>query len=306
MSALSYLKDMLPSFETDRLKDNITNLSQEVDKFTVPAIDGLVEVFPTDWEWKDEMAARTMKKIESSSEVKMKARNPTGLEIIQKALHTCQDNLPFISLQVDKMFKSQVSKDGLTLDKTTILQYAECAEFFIDYTRVLANYITAAEVSKLKGNRDKYAVGPKDMDYLRSNLPSYITAIKIMCVETRKLKMELNKVPSMSVSQDTYDDLVEVAGHDALNPLGFASLPWPISMFFRMGLTVSNFQVDRYQRAEQEAKALQYRSLILKDLIDGGQPEAYVEAELEDVEERMMLVRRDIEKKREKFGVENG
>ncbi len=304
MSVTNYVKGLLPSFESSRVKDNLTNLSQEIDQFTLPSTKGMAETFPHDWKWKNKNVETLDKAIRSSYKGKVFKRDASALELIEHALVNMQTTLPLMKMQADKAFARTISSEGLTFDRAAILQFSEAATFFVNYARVMVNYLSAAELSELDGSRKVAGIAPDDEEYLLANRYTFAIALSIMCVDGKELKSEMAHIPTSIVESGNEDDMVAVVGKGKMDPFGFASLPFPLSLIYRAGLSIADWQVNRYDQAQEEANVQQYRMILLKERIENGQGDAATENALKDAEERLKLARRKITKMEEDYGID--
>lgn len=303
MSVTNYVKGLLPSFESSRVKDNMTNLSQEIDQFTLPSVKGMVSTFPHDWKWKNKNVETLDKAIRSSYTGKVFKRNASTLELIEHALVNLQTTLPLMKMQADRAFGRSISSEGLTFDKAAILQYSEAATYFVNYARVFVNYLSAAELSELDGSRTVVGISPDDEEYLLANRYTFAIALSIMCVDGKELKDEMVHIPASIVESGNEEDMTVVVGKGKMDPFGFADLPFPLSLVYRAGLSISDWQVNRYDQAQEEANVQQYRIILLKERIENNQGDAATENTLKDAEDRLKLTRRKIAKMEESYGL---
>ena len=304
MSASDYIKALLPSFESSRIKDNLTNLSQEIDQFTLPAISGLSETFPHGWKWKNKNVAILDKSIRDAYTGKVVKRDASALELIEIAMINLQTTLPILKLHADKAFGRVVASEGLTFDKAAILQFVEVAEYFINYSRVFTNYLSAAELSELSDSRKVEGIGPDDAEYLLASRYTFTAALAICIIPAKELKAGMVNIPASAIDASTESDIIEVVGSDKMDPFGFAVLPFPLSIIYRAQLVVADWQVDRYDRAQEEANVQQYRTILLKERMEGGDGDASTERALQDAEDRLKLTRRKIAKLEESYGID--
>lgn len=303
MNVSEYVKGLLPSFEANRVKDGLANLSKEIDQCTLPNTQGLKEVFPANWKWKDQTIAKLERALQTECKGHVKLVNPSIIEIVEFALENMQTTVPFVQMKCDKVFNRIIATNGITFDRAAVLQYAETAEFYVNYVRILLNFITAKERCALEGNREVKGIGPEDEEYLNANIVLFGIATNIMSVDARKLKSEMDSIPDSAVDSSNEEELKVVIGESKLTPLNFAALPFPISALFRIGLFRTESQVKRFDRAVQDSKVTQYRILVLKDLINEGRSDAAIEAELADAEEELKMINYDISMMEEKYDV---
>lgn len=299
-----YVKSLLPTFESNRIKENLTNLATELDSQTVPSFQTVGETFPAKWKWKDTNVKTLVETVEKSYKGKVPARDANGLEIVHYVLVNMQSTLPFVTVQSEKLFEKQVSSANLSFNKANLIQYAEAAEFVVNYARVLFNYVTAAELAKLDSNRDlRDGVGPEDLDFLLLRRESFAAALNIMAIEVKELKDGIKSIPTSVIDEATEDDMKVIVGAGKLDPFGFAVLPFPLSIVYRAGLSIANWQMERYERALSESKVLEYRTIVLKQRIEEGTGDALIEKQLEEEEAELKVLKRKLAKIEEKYGL---
>ncbi len=303
MSVSDYITKLLPTFESSRVKDTLTDLSKEIDQFTLPTVQGLIETFPHDWKWKSKNVSNLDKAIRDSYNGKVFKRDASSLELIERALTNLQVALPLMKLQADKAFGTMIASEGLTFDKASILQYAEAAVFFINYTRRLTNYISAAEVAELSNSRSVKGISPDDEEFLLANRYTFGIALNVMVIDGKTLKEDMRMVPAVAVSPDTESDMRVVAGNSKMDPFGLTTLPFPLSFVFRAGMVMVNWQLSNYDAAQEEANVQQHRMILLKEIIESGKSDAATENALADAEERLLLANRSLAKMEEEYGV---
>lgn len=300
-----YIKSLLPSFETSRLKESLMSLQEEIMTFVAPAIEKLVPIFPTTWRWRNKDVRTIAEYIQNNAKIAKLPPRSNLITILNYSLKNMVLALPFMKGEVDKAFGRMVANDGLTFSKTTLIQYAEVAEFFVKYVQTLVNFITSAELNASESGQHLKGVAPDDITWLKANLPTFMTALRVMSLEVTQLKQDMHSIPNMLVDEASEDEAKILVGHGKMDPFGFATLPWPLSWGFHIQLYWANRQVDKYERAKIEAKAIEYRILLLKQQIEEQTTDAATEKLLEITEERLMKLRFRIAKMEEDYGLTN-
>jgi len=301
MSFTSYIKGLLPSFETSRLKQTLASICEEIESLLLPTVEKMKPVFPANWKWRHAASKFIMEQIHTSVKMKKVAPANNGVFMIAFALNNMLTILPFIKGEVDKAFGREIASSGLTFSKTTLIQFTELAEFFMSYTQKLMNFITSAELSSIKGTQHVSGIGPDDEQYLKANLPTYLVALRVMSIDLQELKNDLHAIPDMMVDDTTESSVKAVVGHSKVDPLGFASVPFPLSFIFNVRLAIADWQVNKYESALAESKVVEYRILLMKQQLEDGHGDAATERLLQVSEDRLMKLRFKISKMEEDY-----
>lgn len=300
----TFISSLLPSFESSKVKDNLTNLNTEIGEHTIPAMASLLLAFPPKWKWKNKDVAYLNNYIADNYKGRISVRDANSLDIANQCLVNMQTTLPFAIKQVVDMFGGNIAATGLTFDKATVLRYAEVAEFVINYTRKLSNFISATELAELTGSRVTVSnVSPGDLEFLKSGVHTFVVGLDIMALTVADLKSGYATIPKAIVDESSENDMSVVVGRDKMDPFGFASLPFPLSVFLHVRLAIADWQMDRYEQAVADAKVIQYRSLLIKQMIENGTGDANVEGLLEDEEAELKVVKRKIAQMEDKYGL---
>ena len=297
-----YLSKILPTFEGSRVKSNLDSVIKEIDT-VVPTVRGLTEVWPDKYIFKSSEITLIDDAIKQHYKGKSPARNANSVDIIHAALVNMQTTLPYIKSKVSKLFKGGISTDGLSFTKANVLNFTEAAEYFVRYSRIYLNYMTAAEQAELDSKQITKTIGPDDLEFISINRFTFIACLNVMSIELKELKKGFGSITDMIIDAKSEGAITSTVGKSAIDPFGFSPVPFPLSLIYRVRLNVSEYQITRYEEAVSEAKAIEYRTLILKERIENGQGSAAIEKRLALEEEHLLKLRRKIAKLEEKYGV---
>lgn len=301
----SYVKSLVPSLETADLKENIAVTSERISESILPSLESMMVVFDHKYAWRDD----ALKAISKQYLQSMKGNgfklplDSSMLELVQHVMKNMLVTLPFIKGEVDKTFGKVIFNEGLTFSKANIMKYCETVEFTVNYTRILLNYITHAELQKLDNRHSSNNLPPKDVEYLRANVMIFASACRIMGIPTAQLKSQLNSVPDMLIEAGTEEEATLLIGGGKLDPVGFAALPFPISVIYHARLRFANKQVEEYERLKAEEAVIKYRLILIQQKLDGGEGDAAAEKLLGIQEDRLFKTRRKLAELEEEYGV---
>lgn len=308
MGMFQYVTNLTASTKSKAIKENLDIANERISNNLIPGVDLLLNSLKPKYEWKNKDVKGTMDEIAKSvrghSSLKL-PRDAVGMEAIRAVMVNLQTTIPYIIAESTKTFDESIFKSGLTFTKATILQYAEAVDFFVTYTAGLLNWVTAIEYNTLDGRDRDRGVPPNDMQFLLANVNNYLAVMGIMAYNREELKKGMKSLPQMRIA-DTQEGEAEqllLVGNNA-NPFGFATLPWPLSMWYHFRLRRVEAQAQEYEKAVAAERAVNYRILLIQQRISAGKGDAALEKELELQEARVKQISFEIEKMRKSWSLD--
>lgn len=305
MSMFQYVSKLMPSTQSKAIKENLEIASERISNNLLPGAELLLETLKPKYEWKNKDVKETMLEVAQAlrghTSLKL-PRDASGVEAIRAVMINVQSTIPYVIAEANKTFDESIFKTGLTFTKATILQYAETVDFFASYTAMLLNWITAIEYNTLDGRDKNRGIPPSDVAYLMANINNYLEVLKIMAFNRDELKRGLKALPQMRIADTAEaeaEQLVLVGGN--ANPFGFATLPWPLSMWYHYRLRRVEAQAQEYEKAVATEKAISYRILLIDQRIKSGKGDAALEKELDIQEARVKAMSFEIAQMEKKF-----
>lgn len=103
--------------------------------------------------------------------------------------------------------------------------------------------------------------------------------------------------------EETYSQLVQQFGSNTTDPLGMSSVPFPLSIVYRVRLNIAEWQMDRYDECVEAAKATELRILLYKKQQAAGEGDVHIEKLIEAHEKRLMELKYKRERLEKKYGL---
>lgn len=307
MSVINYLGSLLPSYEASSLKDDLDANAKELTGLILPAYEALAELI-AGGAIRDkavaEHSAYFVKEMRDSELVFKNLRNPNMFEYVAETIKNIGTLTPYLRDRIDKDIGRKLITNGITFNRQTLLQFCEVIEFFSTYAKIFINYATHAELASVDESRIKVrAVGPDDIEYLQLRRHTFTVVCRILGTPVTKLAAEYGEIPDMAIDADSFKEVQSVIGSSRIDPMGFASVPFPISIVYHARMKWADYQMDRYDDTVSTAKAVEYRVLLYRKRIDTGEGDASIERLLEIQEDRLMELRRKRERLEVKYGL---
>lgn len=305
MGMFQYVTNLTASTKSKAIKENLELANERISNNLIPGADMLLQTLKPKYEWKNKDIKATLAEIAQAvrghDSLKL-PRDAVGMEAIRAVMSNLQSTIPYVIAEANKTFDDSIFKAGLTFTKATLLQYAESVDFFVSYTAALLNWVTALEYNTLDGRDKNRGIPPSDLEFLLANINNYTEVLKILAFNRDELKRGLKSLPQMRIA-DTAEAEAEqllLVGNNA-NPFGFATLPWPLSMWYHYRLRRVEAQAQEYEKAIATEKAVNYRILLIKQRIDSGRGDAALEKELELQDARVKEISFEIKQMEKKW-----
>ncbi|ANZ49417.1 putative virion structural protein [Erwinia phage Wellington] len=302
---------LLPSFESINLKNQLSSNCDAIGEALLPRFQTLQEVVGTQ-EGKhfknstvQEMSEDIVSSLRSSSLNVKGLRVASMLEYIIPSLENVLTLRSFLEQHITKDIGKSLVTSALTFNKQTLLQMLDIIDFATKYSSVLLNYVTAVELNAVEGsNIDGGAIAPNDLQYLKTQSTVFCIALRVLGTPINKLKADYAEIPEAIFDEDTYNDLVASFGSGTTDPLGMRSVPFPLTIVYRVRLNFAEWQMDRYDECVAAGKAAELRILLWKKQQAEGSGDAAIERLIKDQEKRLMDLKYKREKLEKKYGLQ--
>lgn len=226
-----------------------------------------------------------------------------GLVNAQKILTQLENNL---SSEFDHQTQELV-KDGLSVRRSTIIQYIDAMRLFSDYGRRVLHWLVvkeeaAASIAGVIGDDDTFSAG--ELKRLDEELPAFIHSLKLAHVEVKDLEEALNKIPEVTGSENTEDVVGRTVGMNVIDPFAMRNFNYTSTPFYWVGMRIAEWQVYWYDRAVEEQRTIESRLLRLRQRKRGNtDPDPKLDAQIDYNEERLSRVKGKIRDKEERYGI---
>lgn len=306
MSGLyAYVTSLLPSVEARAIKENLELANEKISQNLLPGLSQFEDSLKYDYKWKNKEIDSILKEIaielRSCKALKL-TRDASGIEGLEAVVKNMQRTIPYVLGEVNKTFDTTIFKTGLTFTKATLLQYAETVDFVVCYTAMFMNWITASEYNTLDGRERNTGIPIGDLEYIHANVRNYVMAIKIMAFSQDELKHGLRSLPQMRIAETAEGEAEQlVLGGGNSDPFGFASMPFPLSIWYHWRLRRVENQATAYEKDLATERAIHYRIMLIKQQLAAGKGDAALAKELKIQEQRVKELGYEIEMLKKKY-----
>jgi len=284
MQIANLFRTLLPTYESVQLKNALKKSADGITTELLPRFLQLQELLATEsgkpFHDKEVQAySDDLVKYLSQSGLKhAHLKQPTLIEYIVPTLQNVGALAAFISKTIDKDMGRTVATSALTFNKATILQFVDIIEFTAQYSATLLNWITSRELAAVaESNIAPKAIAPGDVELIHTKTPVYGIALRVLGTPINKIQADYAEIPEAVFDENTFDELAASFGQKKVDPLGMASLPFPLSVVLRVQLWRAERQMDAYDECVKAGKAAEMRVLLLRKRINDGGGDAAAE-----------------------------
>lgn len=223
-----------------------------------------------------------------------------GLTNANKILSYLEDTL---STEFNHLTQEMV-KDGMTVRRTTLIQYIDAMRLFSDYCRRSLHWVVVQEEAA-------NAVGPipedavfsaGELKRLDEELPAFIHCLILAHTATKDLEKAFAEIPEVVGTTDTEEIVGRTAGMNVIDPFKMRNFNYTSTPFYWFGIRIAEWQVYWYDRAVAEQRTIESRLIRLRQRKRGNtEPDPKLDAQIEYNEERLVRVKGKVRDKEERY-----
>ncbi|ANZ50244.1 putative virion structural protein [Erwinia phage vB_EamM_Phobos] len=307
MNISNVISTMLPSFESSQLKDSVRDNTAAITSELLPQYMTLQEVVGTS-EFKSADVKKMSKEITTylrETKLEMKGlHNPNMLDYIVEVMKNIGTLQGFIVDRINQDIGRKVMTAQLSFNKQTLLHLVDLIEFFGQYSATLINWLTHEELQSVHSEIKTTGVAPTDLKYLQMRMATFAVAVRILGTPVNKLKADYGEIPDAVFTEDTFYELTRTFGQENTDPLGMSSVPFPLSIIYRIRLNIAERQMDNLDEISTTAKAVELRLALYRRQLAEGTGDAYIEDMIDAQEKRLNDLKYKRERLEKKYGLQ--
>lgn len=296
MRIFDFLRNLIPSFTKDEVKEKLRLVSQMLQQ-TLEGYLSAVDILGV-------LAFKSRYGKEFDSDFRSKVRTSyrgTSIGVIQQILSNVTNFIDQLAPLVEKSYNRDVVVDGLTYKRAEILRTLGYLDFMVTYARQLLHYLLVVEANvQAKTLPDGREIAKPEIEWLNANRATFFRLLLTFAENYRDLIKKLDEIPDINVGENDEQTIAHTVGVNRLDPLKNNFLPGITPMFMSIGIAWTQWQVKRYERLKEDVKVIQYRIEQLR-LQAQGKEDAQLERTIAKYEEYLEDLSRDIAKMEQKW-----
>ncbi|EKH6014627.1 hypothetical protein O8H94_001189 [Escherichia coli O157] len=289
-----FIRGLKPLFKRNGVADALESIRDEISNTAIPYYETSASLLQKGesalWKLADKDLHQRLTRVRSGSWV----------ENVHLALRNAVELIPEIVKRVNKNLEIDVAADGLSFKEAALVRLVESLSFYVGYARTL---LRATIICESMPGGDK-ALGEfftkNDIAYLTANMYGFAIATEVLCGQKQQILAGLDKIPDVIVSdEDGVGNGLYNAGNTDPMRLGMWNPQMTNSWIYRFRIYRSEKEEAALQVAKEEAQALEYWILSLKQQQQNAGNDPKIQQQIEYHEERLKKLRYDIKRKEE-------
>lgn len=289
-----FIRGLKPLFKRNGVADALESIRDEISNTAIPYYETSAPLLQKGesalWKLADKDLHQRLTRVRSGSWV----------ENVHLALRNAVDLIPEIIKRVNKNLEIDVAADGLSFKEAALVRLVESLSFYVGYARTL---LRATIICESMPGGDK-ALGEfftkNDIAYLTANMYGFAIATEVLCGQKQQILAGLDKIPDVIVSdEDGVGNGLYNAGNTDPMRLGMWNPQMTNSWIYRFRIYRSEKEEAALQVAKEEAQALEYWILSLKQQQQNAGNDPKIQQQIEYHEDRLKTLRYNIKRKEE-------
>lgn len=289
-----FIRGLKPLFKRNGVADALESIRDEISNTAIPYYETSAPLLQKGesalWKLADKDLHQRLTRVRSGSWV----------ENVHLALRNAADLIPEIVKRVNKNLEIDVAADGLSFKEAALVRLVESLSFYVGYARTL---LRATIICESMPGGDK-ALGEfftkNDIAYLTANMYGFAIATEVLCGQKQQILAGLDKIPDVIVSdEDGVGNGLYNAGNTDPMRLGMWNPQMTNSWIYRFRIYRSEKEEAALQVAKEEAQALEYWILSLKQQQQNAGNDPKIQQQIEYHEDRLKTLRYNIKRKEE-------
>lgn len=289
-----FIRGLKPLFKRNGVADALESIRDEISNTAIPYYETSASLLQKGesalWKLADKDLHQRLTRVRSGSWV----------ENVHLALRNAVELIPEIVKRVNKNLEIDVAADGLSFKEAALVRLVESLSFYVGYARTL---LRATIICESMPGGDK-ALGEfftkNDIAYLTANMYGFAIATEVLCGQKQQILAGLDKIPDVIVSdEDGVGNGLYNAGNTDPMRLGMWNPQMTNSPIYRFRIYRSEKEEAALQVAKEEAQALEYWILSLKQQQQNAGNDPKIQQQIEYHEDRLKTLRYNIKRKEE-------
>ena len=268
MSILNYLSGLLPVFGRDRIIEDLRMARTEFLE-TSPALKEIVKTLNAAT-FRSEEAKRFQRVLGNYQAGQRGGENI--LLFVHRVIPNLVSNIETLERMSKSEFSETVATQGLDLRQLNMVQIADALNFASRYTRFMINYIVRKEFEAM-ATAKKVEFQPDDMlfedEYLEQGLVPYLTVLRYLGQEPKKLMEALANIPEMTAKDVNFKELSSTIGERKIEPFPFSNNNFSWSPFYMIKMNMAEARDARYKECKAQVTSMQTQLLRLQQASAG-------------------------------------
>lgn len=266
MSIETFVKGLLPSFDSARINEDIELLREQIrDNVIAPykLAGDLTKGRTLQGEFAQSLTFAFHKRLPAY-------RALPYLEGVRRIFEYTLKNLDMIETRLPELFAKDVTQETMTYRKANVLQYLTTARFMAKYAIRSLNRITANEANIVLNQKAKIDdfLSPAELRWFQENTGNFLDALAALDVDPATFGRTIDAIPQIVVNEN-HPTIAASVGARQLDPMRLGLVSARLNPLYFIRRVIAEWQVASIKSKQEEKKMLELRLLKLKEAYQG-------------------------------------
>lgn len=290
MDFKAYLTLLKPLFKRTGVATALDNTMDEINNTLMPHYTTIASILMTGKSDLYKLADLNLRKQISG------VRAGSWVEVVKLALSNINLLIPEIQKRINKELDSDIAASGLSFREANLVRTVESFNFYVGYARTLLRAVVVVET---RSGPLKDFFSKADIEWIMGGMTGFSLATQMLVQPVQKTLQRLDDIPDVLVDEEGGVG-VGLYSSGNIDPLGMSNWQATDRWSYRARMWFLQREEDRLQAAKEEAQALEYHIIALKQKQADGTENAATEKQIEYHEHRLMTLRNKIKAQEEK------
>lgn len=264
MSIESFVSSLLPSFDSARINEDIESLREDIKDIVLP-----MHINASNLLKGKSLGAKSSRDLHDAFERRFPEYRSSGyFDGVRKIFDNILKNLTTLENKVPDLFAKDVTRETVTYQKASVLQYLTTVRFATKYAIAALNRVLGNESYYLLHQDSKIDsfLTEGQLKWHRDNVINFIDALAALNVSPGVFATTIDSIPQIVVVEKNASTMGVVHGAKVLDPMRLGFVAPRLNPIYHIRMAISEWQVRRLRAKQEEKKMLELRILRLKEV----------------------------------------
>ena len=290
MKIEDFVRSILPSFDRTVIKEDLTGVKEKLNAITIPVYQEAVNTLS-----KEQFKKGALGKFQSNCISRLGRQKGNYLETILTHIKIINKKIDRVMTLVDDAYAKDVTREGMSYLRVTLLQWVETAGFVDKYARKLLDVTYQMLLEETDPEHHVNWRKHRGLKFLLINEYDFWTGLKALGLKDDDEREKLERIPEAIANPNAISEARQTMGLSKIDPLGFGLISARFNPIYHIRMAITRWQVKQYKKAQVEKESLQLKLEFLKQRRN-GKHNAKLEQTIEYTQDRLDELEYEIDK----------
>ena len=290
MKIEDFVRSVLPNFDRTVIKEDLNGVKEKLTNITIPVYEEAVSTLS-----KDRFKKGTLGKFQDNCISRLGPQKGNYLDTILHSVKNINKKIDNVLNLIDEYYAKDVTREGMSYLRVTLLQWVETAGFVDKYARKLLDVTYMMLTEQFDRSQNINWRKHRGLKFLLVREYDFWTALKALGLNEREEKNKIERIPEALAKADKVSEARQLMGLSNIDPLGFGLISARFNPIYHVRMAVARWQVKNYKKAQVEKESLELKLEFLKQRRE-GKKNAQLEQTIDYTQDRLDELEYEIDK----------